>query len=75
MGWLGWTPDVVLDANIQYLRLAIAGKIDFLKKTNPWGDGKEETAPPPSPELGTMQFMAFVDRQLARQRRKGKPRK
>lgn len=40
-GWLGWAPDVALDTPLPQIELALDGKIDFLKKTNPWGsDGK-----------------------------------
>lgn len=42
-GWLGWTPDVALSTPLSQLNLAIAGKVDFVKKTNPWGSG-EDTA-------------------------------
>ena len=35
-GWLGWSPDLVLDTPIPQLMLALEGKIDFAKKTNPF---------------------------------------
>lgn len=35
-GWLGWTPDTALDTPLGQIRLALAGKVDFLRKTNPW---------------------------------------
>jgi hypothetical protein len=41
-GWLGWTPDIALDTPLSQINLALAGKVDFLKKTNPWGS-KEDT--------------------------------
>ena len=36
-GYLGWTPDVVLNTPIAQLVLAIDGKFDFAVKTNPFG--------------------------------------
>lgn len=41
-GWLGWTPEVALTTPLQQINLALEGKIDFLKKTNPWGSKEEE---------------------------------
>jgi hypothetical protein len=40
-GWLGWTPDIALDTPISQINLALAGKIDFIKKTNPWGSSED----------------------------------
>lgn len=40
-GWLGYTPDVALDATISHLVLAREGKFDFLRKTNPWRTQKD----------------------------------
>ena len=37
LGWLGWTPEIVLKANINVIHMAMEGKIDFVKKTNPFG--------------------------------------
>lgn len=64
-GWLKWTPDVVLNTPIPQLRLAIAGKIDFLKKTNPWGssDGDADAPQPqqhPDPARAAQQIMAAL---------------
>jgi hypothetical protein len=62
MGWLGWPPDVVLNANIAHLTLAIAGKVDFVKKTNPWGSGKDDEPEPgpANPALAAQQFLRFA---------------
>jgi len=38
-GWLGWSPEQTLDTPMPQLFLALEGKIDFLKKTNPFGGG------------------------------------
>ncbi len=35
-GWLGWPPDTVLDTPMGLLHLALEGKFEFLRKTNPW---------------------------------------
>lgn len=40
-GWLGWVPEVALDTPLSQINLALAGKIDFLKKTNPWGSKED----------------------------------
>lgn len=75
-GWLGWSPNVVLNANIEHLRLAIAGKVDFVKKTNPWGNGEDTEAPPQSsPELVVRQVQDMVAQLQHNQRQKGKKRK
>ena len=44
-GWLGWSPDVVLDTPMPQLFLALKGKVDFVKKTNPFGSGEEKPEP------------------------------
>ena len=41
-GWLGWTPEVVLNTPISQINLALKGRIDFVMKTNPFGSKKEE---------------------------------
>lgn len=46
-GWLGWTPEVVLHTPIVQIELAIDGKVDWVKKTNPWGSAEE---PEPEPQ-------------------------
>jgi hypothetical protein len=51
------------------------GKIDFLKKTNPWGSEEEPAKPVNDPVLAAQQFMQFVERQKQSQNRKGKSRK
>lgn len=40
-GWLGYTPDVALDTTISNLRIAVEGKFDFIRKTNPWRTQKD----------------------------------
>ena len=49
-GWLGWPPDVILRTPICQLRLAIEGKVDFIKATNPFGGGEEEKPEPKQTE-------------------------
>lgn len=41
-GWLGWTPKVALKTNVNQIRLAFEGKLDFVRKTNPWGEAEPE---------------------------------
>lgn len=75
MGWLGWPPDTVLSANIAHLHLAIAGKIDFVKKTNPWGSGddKPDDPPPSNPAQAAQDIMAWARRNKSKKAR-GKKR-
>jgi hypothetical protein len=40
-GWCGYTPDVALDTTICNLELALEGKFDFIRKTNPWRTQKD----------------------------------
>ncbi len=35
-------PEVVLNTTISQLEIALEGKIDFIKKTNPFGSGEKE---------------------------------
>jgi hypothetical protein len=64
---LGWEPKVILSSPIVFLELAIEGKIDFVKKTNPFGSGKEDEEKeedllkaPSNPEEAARQLMQFV---------------
>jgi hypothetical protein len=71
-GWLGWTPEVTLGASIHHILLAMDGKVDFLRKTGPWGGGDDSdgaAAPKrpqavadakPDPAKATQQLMAFL---------------
>ncbi len=74
-GWLGWPPEIVMTTTIGALQLAIEGKIDFVRKTNPWGsdeDNPDEKAKKllqekPNPELAAKQLQAFFGRMLTQQ--------
>lgn len=68
MGWLGWPPDVVFDTNVNHLNLAIAGKIDFVQKTNPWGSAEEkaEDPGPGNPERAALDIMQWAKRQQSK---------
>lgn len=66
----------MLNANIQHLHLAITGKVDFIKKTNPWGAPDEPLAPEAGdPAQALEQIKAFVATRQEDQRRNGKGRK
>lgn len=41
-GWLGWTPDVIFRTPFPLIMLALDGKVDFIKMTNPWGSSAKE---------------------------------
>lgn len=53
------------------INVALEGKIDFLKKTNPWGKAEDDAddwqSRPPDPEGTARKLIQFV------QARKGKP--
>ena len=70
-GWLGWTPEVALTTPLQQINLAMEGKIDFLKKTNPWGSKEDEEQEQdlmkraPDPEGAARSLVALVQRKGA----------
>lgn len=83
-GWLGWSPEIALATPISQIELALAGKIDFIKKTNPFGGGETEedkmakrlAEQRPDPDAAARQIMHFVgDRQRKNNRQKSKPKK
>lgn len=53
-------PDVFWDTPIPHIELALDGKVDFLKKTNPWGSEKEETPPAGSEEEAADRLLAIL---------------
>lgn len=70
-------PEIVLDTTISQLEMALTGKIDFVKKTNIFGDGEETeeeklAKSKPAPEVAAMQIIDFVQRAQANQARQGK---
>ena len=77
-GSLGWPPEVILNTNISQLEMAVEGKIDFVKKTNPFGSGEPTEAEklknqPLNAQQAAAQLMSFVKRRQgfdAQQRRK-----
>lgn len=50
-GWLGWTPDIALDTPIPLIELALDGKLDFVRRTDPFRSADGKPAPPP-PDKG-----------------------
>lgn len=77
-GWLGWVPEVVLTSTISQIELALEGKIDFVKKTNPFGGKEDEEEKilnePQSPEMAMKKLTAMVRRRQRNLDRKSKPR-
>lgn len=45
-GWLGWSPELAMTAPIPQILLATEGRIDWHKKTNPWGSPEKEPEKP-----------------------------
>lgn len=78
-GWLGWVPETVLTTTISQLEMAIEGKIDFVKKTNPFGSEEKEEdkilAQPSDPELAMRNLVNMARRRKASDvRNKSKPK-
>jgi hypothetical protein len=79
-GWLGWVPEVALTTTISQIELAMEGKIDFIKKTNPFG-GKEdeetkywsEGGGVSDPEIAMKQIVGLVHMRQNQDRLKAKP--
>lgn len=57
-GWLGWTPQQTLHTPLPQLFLALEGRVDFLRKTNPFGGGPEKKKPV-DPEVLKKHQIAF----------------
>lgn len=82
MGWLDWcSPEIAINTNVNILDLAIRGKVDFIKKTNPFGSKEESeeeklAKQPPNPEVAMRQLMNMAKRrQVQDSRLKSKPKK
>ena len=80
-GWLGWEPETVLTTTIAQLELALEGKIDFIKKTNPFGSKDEDGEGKywadgggvPDPETAMKQIVGLVKTKQNADRFKTKP--
>jgi hypothetical protein len=54
-GWLGWPPDVAMQTHWVLIQWALDGKVEFVRKTNPFGSGEAaEPDKPPPPDKGPM---------------------
>jgi acetyl-CoA carboxylase alpha subunit len=75
---LGYSEDEVLDFNINNLELAIEGKLDFLKKTNPWRTQKdideENASMPDSQENVAKKLQAWAVAMQGRKPDRNRPR-
>lgn len=77
---MGWGPNVVLTTNISQIELALEGKIDFVRKTNPFGGGEESEEEklkhaPPNSEMAMKQLVQMAKRRQVRDARfKKKPK-
>ena len=78
-GWLPWcTPELAETTTIARLELALEGKLDFIRRTNPFGSGEKSddeklAEQVDDPGRAAQQLMAFVKRKQAfdaRQKRK-----
>lgn len=76
-GWLGWSSKQVLNTTLGALQLAIDGKLDCIKRTNPFGSGEDEKEKhenemlnqKPNPELAANMIQDFFKRRIAQQQR------
>lgn len=65
-GWLIWcTPEVAWTTPLAELEAALRGRMDFLRKTNPWRTKEEAEADriaemPPDPESGKRFFETLL---------------
>lgn len=55
-GWLGWSPQVALHTPIAQIELAIQGKTEWAKMTNPFGSSDKEQ---PKQDVGEQLKGAF----------------
>lgn len=67
MGWLGWTPDVALQTDVNVLILALDGKTDMLEMI--YGSGKKERGRKGKKGVTPDRFKAFRDRVNGRARK------
>lgn len=44
-GWLGWSPEQAMHTPIPQITLALKGRVDWARKTNPFGGGEAEQPP------------------------------
>lgn len=77
-GWLGWEPEIALNTPVGQIELALDGKMDFLKKTNPFGSSKEDeddkrlAEASTDPKVGMQKLLNLVKRRQAHDARQGK---
>ncbi len=66
-----------METNINQLMLALKGKVDFIKKTNPWGseekeEEKQDVSGGTNPQQAAMSLIAWAQR-MSTPVGKGKP--
>lgn len=67
MGWLGWTPEVALQTDVNVLILALDGKTDMLEMI--YGSGKSDRGRKGKKGVTADRFKAFRDRVNRRDRK------
>lgn len=67
MGWLGWSPDVALAADVNLVQIALASRSDLLSVI--FGSGKPKTDKAKNKQTIGSRFKAFRDRINGRQKR------
>lgn len=61
-----------MDTPLGMINLALEGRIDFLKKTNPWGSAEEDTAADfasrkPDPQAAAQALVAMIQARKPKQ--------
>ncbi len=75
---MGWEPETILTTTISQLEMAIKGKIDFVKKTNPFGsedkvDEEEKMMnEEANPEIAAQRIIGMVKQRQRQRMRTGK---
>lgn len=44
-GWLGWSPALAMRTPIPQIELALEGRLEWVRRTNPFGSGEEKPKP------------------------------
>lgn len=50
-GYLGWSPEIALNTPIPQIELALAGRQEWVRMTNPFGGGEEKPKAPVADRL------------------------
>jgi hypothetical protein len=57
-GWLGWSPDQALNTPVPQIEMALDGRVEWVRKTNPFG-APEKPVEEPKVSVGERLRKAF----------------